>query len=172
MGLDRRRMTSSYFPLRDAIDRLFENSVIAPQGFTEQFGFPTAKVRATDDDVVVEMAVPGAKPDDINVSVTGDTVSISGEVKREQHEQKGQTYLDELFQGQFQRSFTLPFPVNADNASATFENGMLKLTLPKSEVVKPRKIQVSRQSTIEGQSQQQEGQVQRETVPVESGHPT
>lgn len=168
MALDRRRMTPSYFPLRDAIDRLFESSFIAPQGFTGQIGFPTANVHATDHDVVVEMAVPGATPDDINVSVMGDTVNISGEVKREQHEQKGQTYIDELYRGQFQRSFTLPFPVDADKANATFENGILTLTLPKSEAVKPRRIQVSQQRPLEGQARQTEGRVQKETVPVKS----
>ena len=168
MALERRRMTPSYFPLRDAIDRLFESSFIAPQGFTGQMDFPTANVHATDDDVVVEMAVPGAKPDDINVSVTGDTVNISGEVKRERHEQKGQTYIDEMYHGQFQRSFTLPFPVDADKANATCENGILQLTLPKSEAVKPRRIQVSQQRTLEGQARQTEGKAQKETVPVKS----
>lgn len=168
MAMDRRRMTPSYFPLRDAIDHLFESSFIAPQSFTGQMGVPTATVRATDDDVLVEMAVPGAKPDDISISVSGETVHVSGEVKREQHEEKGQTYIDEMYHGQFQRSFTLPFPVDSAQANATFENGILKLTLPKSEAVKPRRIQVSQQSSqgaIQGQTQQQSG-VEKETVPV------
>jgi HSP20 family molecular chaperone IbpA len=52
-------MMSSYFPLRDAMEQLFASSFNAPQGFTEQMGFPTATVHATDDDVVVELAVPG-----------------------------------------------------------------------------------------------------------------
>jgi HSP20 family protein len=168
MAMERRRMMSSYFPLRDAMERLFESSFIAPQGFTGQMGFPTANVHVTDVDVVVELAVPGATPDDINVSVTGETVSISGEVKREQHEQKGQTYIDEMYRGHFQRSFTLPFPVDTDKANATFENGILKLTLPKSEAVKPRRIQVSQQRTLEGQAPKSEGKVQKETVPVKS----
>lgn len=162
-------MSGSYFPLRDAIDRLFESSVVAPPGFSGNFGFPTANVLADDEDIVIEMAIPGAKPDDINISVTGDTVSVSGEIKRTQHEHKrAQTYIDENFHGQFQRSFQLPFPVDADMANATFENGMLALTLPKSEAVKPRKIQVNRQGTIEGESRQAGAGVQKETIPVQS----
>lgn len=167
MSIDRRRVGTSYFPLRDAIDRLFESSFIAPSGFTGQLTFPTANVRATDDDVIVELAVPGAKPDDINISVMGDTVSISGETKRERHEEKGRAYLEEIYHGQFQRSFGLPFPVNADAARATFENGILKLTLPKSEAVKPRKIQVNQGQIVEGQARQRnQGDIQKETIPV------
>jgi HSP20 family protein len=167
MSIDRRRQSPNYFPLRDAIDRLFESSFIAPQGFSGEMGMPSASVRTTDDDVVVELAVPGAKPDDIHISVTGETVSITGEIKREQHDQRGQTYIDEMYQGQFQRSFTLPFPVDADKANAGFENGILKLTLPKSEAAKPRRIQVNQQSAIRGSSgQQTQSDVQKETVPV------
>src|SRR5690349_4093860 len=88
----------------------------SPPGLTGPMGFPTATVHATDEDVVIELAIPGATPDDFTISVAGETVSIIGEVKREQHEQKGQTYIDELYRGQFQRSFTLPFPVNAEQA--------------------------------------------------------
>lgn len=170
MALERRRTTGSYLPLRDAIDRLFEGSFIAPQMFGGQTGFPAANVHMTDDDLVIEMAVPGVNPDDINISVTGDTVTISGEVKREKRDQKGQTYIEEITEGTFQRSFVLPFPVNADKANATFENGMLKLTLPKSEAAKPRKIQVTPQRALQGQDgKQKEGKVEKETVAASSG---
>jgi HSP20 family protein len=170
MALERRRILSSYFPLRDAMERLFESSFIVPQGLTGQMEFPTATVHATDNHVVVKLAVPGVMPDDLAISVTGESVSIRGEVKREQHEQKAQTYIDELYQGRFQRSFTLPFPVDADKATATVENGMLTLTLPKSEAVKPKRIPVSERRPLEGQAQQTEGQAQQETVPYHLGH--
>ena len=167
MSIDRRRQSPNYFPLRDAIDRLFESSFIAPQGFGGEIGAPSASVRTTEDDVVVELAVPGAKPEDIHISVTGETVSISGEVKREQHDQRGQMYIYEMYQGCFQRSFTLPFPVDADKANADFEHGILKLTLPKSEAAKPRRIQVNKQSSTQGSGgQQTQGDVQKEAVPV------
>jgi HSP20 family protein len=170
MALDRRRMMGNYLPLRDAIDRLFEGSVISPQMVGGQAGFPAANVHVTDDDVIVEMAVPGVNPEDINISVSGDTVTVSGEARRERHDKdkKGQTYVEEIWEGSFQRSFVLPFPVDADKANATFENGMLKLTLPKSEAAKPRKIQLTQQRGRQGQQQgqaQQQGQGQQSQQP-------
>ena len=173
MAIERRRMTGSYLPLREAMDRLFEGSFISPQLFSGQGTFPAANLHITDDDVIIEMAVPGVNPDDINISVTGDTVTLSGEVKREKHDQKGKTYVEEIMEGHFQRSFVLPFPVNVDKAQATFDNGILKLTLPKSESAKPRKIQVSRPRTLGGQTQREaRGEVQKETVPAKSGKST
>lgn len=140
-------------PLRDAFDQLFETSFIMPGGLTAQGGFPPVDMQVTEDDVVVKMAVPGATPDDINISVTGDTVVVSGEVRREQREQKAQTHFEEIWYGSFQRAFALPVQVDANKAGASFENGMLTLTLPKAEATKPRKIQVkTQQQTIQGES--------------------
>jgi HSP20 family protein len=173
MAIERRRMIGSYLPLREAMDRLFEGSFISPQLFSGQGTFPAANLHVTDEDVIIEMAIPGLNPDDVNISVTGDTVTLSGEVKREKHDQKGKTYVEEIMEGHFQRSFVLPFPVNADRANAMFENGILKLTLPKSESAKPRKIQVSRPRTLGGQTEREtQGEVQKETVPAKSGKST
>jgi HSP20 family protein len=124
-----------------------------------QSGFPPVNFHVTADDAIVEMAIPGVKPDEINIAVTGDTLTVSGEVKRQRQSEAGQPYFQEIYEGQFQRSFTLPFPVDSDKASASVENGMLTLTLPKAESIKPRKIQVSQGS---GQPT-----VQRETVSVQ-----
>jgi HSP20 family protein len=169
MAMERRRVTGNYLPLREAIDRLFTGSFISPQMLTEQATFPAANLHTTDDEVILEMAIPGVNPDDINISVSGDIVSVTGESKLERHDQKGHTYVEEIMQGRFQRSFALPFPVDAGKANATFDNGMLKLTLPKSEAAKPRKIQVTHKATLKGQTKQQtEAQVQKETVPASS----
>lgn len=153
MAMDRRR--GGYMPLRDAIDQLFETSFITPSGMTAQAGYPPVDMHVTEDDVVVKMAVPGATPDDINISVTGDTVVVSGEVTREQRDQKTQSHFEEIWYGAFQRAFALPVQVDANKADATFEHGILTLTLPKAEATKPRKIQVkaqSQQQTIQGES--------------------
>jgi len=163
MAIDRQRMSGGYLPLRDAIDRLFEGSFITPQLLPGQASFPSSNLHVTEDEVVLESAVPGASPENIDISVTGNTVTVSGEIKREQRTQRGQAYVEELFRGQFQRSFRLPVEVDADKADATFENGVLKLTLPKAESVKPRKIQVGGQR---GGKAQTRGDAQQETVPV------
>jgi HSP20 family protein len=162
MGIDRRYFTGTYLPLRDAIDRLMEGSVIAPGTFGSG-GFPPTDIFVTDDSVIVEMSLPGVNPDDLNISVTGDTVAISGEVKHEHEGQKGQAVLSEIWRGKFQRSFTVPVEVDAAKAEASYENGLLILTLPKSEATKPRKIQVKGGSS--GQSIS--GGTQKETVPIQ-----
>jgi HSP20 family protein len=170
MSIDRRQ-TGNYLPLRDAMERLFAGSFIAPQSF--EGGFPATDVSMTEDEVVVCMAVPGARPDDINVSVTGDTITISGDIKHS-HKSGGkgsQTFINEVWSGQFHRSFTLPIAVDADKAEATFENGILTVTIPKSAATRPRKIQVKhQQQTLEGQTGQSSGQssVQKEEIPVQS----
>lgn len=191
MALDRRYMGGN-LPLRDAIDRLFEGSFISPQSLSAG-GFPVADLYVTDEDVVVEMAIPGANSNDIHVSVTGDTVSVAGEVKHQRHNQQGQQpYLEEMWRGKFQRVFTLPIQVDASKAQANFQDGILTLTLPKSEATKPRKIQVQQNQTISGTSSQGQtsgssqgqgqtsgtsssqsqssGSSQKETVPVSSGN--
>lgn len=167
MAIDRTRRTGGYLPLRDAMNQLFEGSFIQPGFWQSQGTFPPVDLFVTDDDVIIDMAVPGANPDDINISVTGDTVTLSGEIKHEHGGHKGQTYLDEIWNGKFQRAFTLPIQVDADKAEASFTNGILELRLPKSEATRPRKIQVKPgQQTIQGQTARG---VQTETVPVQSG---
>jgi HSP20 family protein len=164
------RRQSGYVPLRDAIDQLFEGSFITPHVFGGGGGFPPADLYITDDNVEVDMAVPGANPDDINISVTGDTVTVSGEVRRHREGQGGQAYFQEVWSGKFQRSFTLPIQVDANKAEATFEHGILTLTLPKSEATKPRKIQVRAQGTIQGEASgapQSGGSSQTQNIPVE-----
>lgn len=175
MSIDRGR-SSGYLPLRDAIDRLFAGSVIMPDYLgagsgTE--GWPPTNLHITEDNVVITMAIPGASPDHINVSVTGDSVTVSGEVpdpsapSREGEGKRGQTYFDEIWHGKFQRSFTLPIQVDANQAAANYEHGLLTLTLPKSEATKPRKIQVrAQQQTIQGESQQVQSD-KPEHVPVQ-----
>lgn len=170
MSIDRRRGSGGYMPLRDAMNALFEGSFITPQSLGGQEGFPPVDMHLTEDDVILEMAAPGVNPGDVSISVTGDTVTISGEVRRQQQEQKSQTLIEEVWRGRFQRSFRLPIQVDANKAEAGFENGILTVTLPKSEATKPRKIQVKQQQTLDQDSSRESGgNVQSETVPIQSG---
>jgi HSP20 family protein len=147
--MEGRRVSGGYMPLRDAIDQLFAESVITPS----RGGFPPADVYVTDDDVVLELAAPGVDPNDINISVTGDTVTVSGELRHQHESQKGRALLTEIARGQFQRTFPLPIEVDANKAEATYDGGILTLTLPKSEATRPRRIQVKPgQQTIQGQN--------------------
>lgn len=131
--------------LREAMDRLFEESFVRPQGrWLAPVGVETLAVDMyeTDDAIVVRAVVPGVKPEDLDVSVTGDTLTIKGETRAEE-EVKEENYIRrERRYGSFCRSLLVPIPVVADKAEAEFENGVLTLTLPKAEEVKPKAIKV------------------------------
>lgn len=102
-------------------------------------------VYATEDDVVIVAAVPGMRPDDLDLSIQRNTITLSGTVRdvAQSEDTKGATwYVHELTSGTYRRSLTLPFPVDAENAEATFEHGILRVVLPKAEESKPRKIAI------------------------------
>jgi HSP20 family protein len=99
-------------------------------------------VYETKDDVVVKAALPGLKPEQVDISITGSTLSIRGESK-EENEVKEENYVrKERHFGSFSRTVTLPDGLKSDKADATFENGMLTLRIPKSEERKPKTIKV------------------------------
>jgi HSP20 family protein len=100
---------------------------------------------ATNDHAVVLAAMPGIHPDDANVSVDKDTLTITGSVsgERKQQDEKGDPvawYLSEIPRGSFERRITLPFPIDEERVEAQFSNGMLRIVLPKLEASKPRKV--------------------------------
>ncbi|MFW6082612.1 MAG: Hsp20/alpha crystallin family protein [Chloroflexota bacterium] len=131
--------------LREAMDRLFEESVVRPGGgeLAPRAGVALAvDMYETDESVVVKTAIPGVDPDDIDISITGDTLSIKGETKVEEAVEEEDYVCRERRYGAFARSLTLPVPVEADEADAEFEDGILTLTLPKAEEVKPKAIEV------------------------------
>ena len=131
--------------LRDAMDRLFDDAFTRPWGQTDggrSMGLPAVDMYQTDDDVVVKMAVPGIQPEDVQISVTGDTLSIKGELKEKDDNKEKAYHLREQRWGSFERTLALPTDVKADKASADFENGVLTITLPKAEEVKPKTITV------------------------------
>ena len=133
--------------LRDAMGRLFEESFIRPNVWSWPFdgntmSLPVDVIEAKDH-IEVKASVPGFKPEDIEVSVIGDTVTIKGEVKAEEKHEEANYLRQERRFGTFQRSLTLPTTVAADKAKAEFENGVLTLTLPKTEEAKPKTIKVA-----------------------------
>jgi HSP20 family protein len=136
---------SDLMSLRDAMDRLFEESVVRPRaGWLAPLGAENLAVDMyeTDEEVVVKTAVPGVKSEDIGVSITGDVLTIKGETEAEEKVEKANYIRQERRYGAFSRSLTLPSTVVADKATAEFENGVLILTLPKAEEVKPKTIKI------------------------------
>ena len=142
--------------LRRQMDRLFDESF--PLRFWGGNGgdsggttyFPI-DVMESGDNVVVEASLPGVKPEDIDISVTGQTLTLRGESKQE-HEHKAENfYRHERTHGQFIRQIALPTEVDANKAEAQYENGLLCLTLPKAESMKPKTIKVQAKPMLEGQ---------------------
>jgi HSP20 family protein len=133
--------------LREAMDRLFEESFLRPGFFgngESGAAMLPMDIYETENEVVVKAAVPGVKPEDIEVTVTGDLLTIKGEFKSESEEkdEKRNWHRQERRFGSFSRQVTLPAGVNTDACQADFENGVLKLTLPKAEEAKVKRVQI------------------------------
>ncbi len=131
--------------LREAMDRLFEESFVRPRaGWPVRFAPGTLAVDMyeTDEDVVVKTAMAGVKPEEVEITITGDTLTIKGETKTEEEIEQDCYICQERRYGAFSRSLLLPTSVVAEKAEAEFENGILTLTLPKAEEVKPKSIKV------------------------------
>lgn len=132
--------------LRDMMDRLFEDAFVTSRGIIPFSGADLAvDMYETKDDVVVKTALPGVKPEDVDITITGDTLTIRGETKEEseENENEQQNYLRrERRYGEFTRTITLPSGLQTDKAEASFDNGMLTLKIPKSEQAKPKSIKV------------------------------
>lgn len=108
------------------------------EGFT-----PPVEVTVDENAWHVKMALPGMDPKDVKVQVTDNMLTVTGEHEMEKKEDKGTTRTEFRY-GHFERVFTLPKTVNVEAATAEFDNGMLALTLPMLEEVKPRTIEVTR----------------------------
>lgn len=144
---------NSLATMRHAMDRLVSEA-FSPS----QFGtiWPTGVVDrersllpidayATDDEVVILAAAPGISADDIEISIEKNTLTISGtvpSVAKSDHAKGATWYLHELPSGIFRRALTLPIEVDASKAEATFDQGVLRLSLPKAEAARPRQIRV------------------------------
>jgi len=136
--------------LRSAMDRLFNESFIpgAMRASWSGDGVQTAlplDVYATENEVVVLAAVPGINPEDMRITIDKNTLTLAGQIANvaDAEDVKGASwYLHELPYGAFERTLTLPMALDASRAEATFENGMLRLALPKAESEKPKQIKV------------------------------
>ncbi|MBN1431060.1 MAG: Hsp20/alpha crystallin family protein [Anaerolineae bacterium] len=129
--------------LRDAMDRLISDSFVRPfWPFDSSVGAFSLDMYETNDAVVVKAAIPGIKSEDINITISGELLTIQGETRQEEETKESTYYIREQQYGTFSRTLNLPTAVVADKAEAEFENGILKLTLPKAEEVKPKVISV------------------------------
>jgi HSP20 family protein len=132
--------------LRDAMDRLFDDAFTRPFSPIRNGGATWSSLPIdmyqTNDDVVVKAVVPGFRPEQVQINVTGDVLTIRGETGQEEETKEKSWHIREHRFGSFERSVALPVNVVSDKATAEFENGVLTITLPKAEEVKPKTITI------------------------------
>jgi len=137
--------------LRDAMDRLFEDSFVKPWTVTRNAGVYSVPldIYQTDKDVIVKASIPGYKPEEVNITVSGDTLTIKGEHKEEKETKEAEYMLKERQYGVFSRTVSIPVNIQSDKAEASFDDGVLTLQLPKSEEIRPRQIKIKSKPQIE-----------------------
>jgi HSP20 family protein len=145
MRIERWQPFSEMVSLRDAMNSLLQESFVQPNDERSERGAATytlpLDVTEAEDDFVIRASLPGIKPEDVQTTLLGDTLTIRGESQVE--EENGHDWLlRERRSGAFQRSVRMGTPIDADRASARFEDGVLTLTLPKSEQARPKPIKV------------------------------
>jgi HSP20 family protein len=148
MAIDRWAPMREFMTLRQAMDRLFDDSFVSP----ERVGVGQAEraviklpidAYSTDNDLVIVAPIPGADPDKVEITIEGDTLTIRGEIPAPL---ENVNYIfQERAYGPFSRTLTLNVPVQSEKAEASFENGLLMLSVPKAEAVKPKSIKVKTQ---------------------------
>lgn len=103
---------------------------------------PAVDIEETDGEYRIHAEMPGMRREDVKVSLLDNVLTLSGEKRAEAEEKERRVHRTERVYGSFQRSFTLPEPIQADKVTASFKDGVLTVTVPKSEEAKPRQIEV------------------------------
>jgi HSP20 family protein len=133
------------FTLRRAVDRLFDDDVFHPRTWrTVSLGAePALDITTTPDELLVKASLPGWRPEDVELTLTGTTLTISGEMREEARRDDESWILNEIRRASFSRTLELPEGLVGDRASATYELGILTLRIPKAEEVKPKQIRIT-----------------------------
>lgn len=118
---------------------MMEENISSPDNSEGQL---TIDVYQTENDIVIKSTIAGVKPEDLDVSINSDMVTIRGERKNEENVPEENYYYQECYWGQFSRSVILPVDVLADKAEASMKNGIFTLRLPKADTTRTKKIQV------------------------------
>jgi HSP20 family protein len=144
MSIIRYNPMRDFVSLREVMDRLLEDSVIRPTMLPvdgRQLGF-AADLKETPEAFVLTATLPGVKADQLDINATSESVIVRAETKEETEQKEEHWLLRERRHGTFERTFTLPTQIDPNKVEATFEDGVLTLTLPKSEAVRPKQIKV------------------------------
>lgn len=127
--------------LQKEMNRLFDESIGTPSLRVQTY--PRLNIWADEDSAVVTAEIPGISPEDIEINLTGDTLTVKGERKMPELPKNVKYHRQERSFGQFSRNLQLPFNIDPDQVQANFKNGVLRIYLPRTEQDKPKKIAVS-----------------------------
>ncbi len=143
--------------LPQAMDRVFEESFVRPSRDLALFGGggqPPIDMYQTPNEVVIKASLPGVKPEDVDINIADDTLTIKGKTNGSE-EVKGEDYLyREHHHGSFVRSIKIPHALQTDKAEATADDGILTITIPRAQEAKPKTIEVKAKKAIEGEKKQ------------------
>ncbi len=140
MHIDRWEPFREMVSLRDAVQNLLAESLTKPEA--EASFVPAVDVHETPEAYEVHVSMPGVRPEDVQVTVHGNMLTLSGESKVEEEKTEGNWIVRERRHGKFDRSLNLACTLDADKAVAKTENGVVKLHLPKAEKERPKQIKV------------------------------
>jgi len=141
--------------IRREMDRFLQTTLSNQEGMQQTWAIPL-NVSETEDAYELEASLPGVKPEDVEITLTNNTLTISGATQAEEEKEDKTFHMRERRYGSFVRSLTLPSAINPDAVEAHFENGVLRLRVPKAEEAKPKRIQIQgggESRMIEGQAQ-------------------
>ena len=128
--------------LENEIDRIFKELLPAEAKGELVSWSPRTDIYEKDNNIVIEAEIPGAKKEDIEVKIKDNAVVIKGEVKKEEEKKEENYYKKERFYGKFERVVPLPADVKVEEAKAEYQDGILKLTIPKAVEEKEVKIEI------------------------------
>ncbi|MGQ9645184.1 MAG: Hsp20/alpha crystallin family protein [Thermodesulfobacteriota bacterium] len=129
--------------MRKEMDRLWDSFFErGPRTWETGEWSPSLDVAETKNDLIIKAEVPGVDPKDIDISLSDGVLTIKGEKKQEREEREGDYHITERSFGSYMRAIELPTEVQSDKVEASYKNGVLKITLPKSEEAKKRQIRI------------------------------
>jgi len=146
MSIVRWRPFRDLVSIQDEMNRLFDDFFgrpLARTEWTEGVWSPTVDISEDKDNVIIRAEMPGTKKEDVNISIQDNVLTLKGEKKQEKEEKDKNYHRVERSYGSFCRSFQLPTSVKTDKIKANYRDGVLNITLPKTEEVKPKQIPIS-----------------------------
>lgn len=137
------RLFEGLFPRGWMLPYSWERPLLAELGLSAEMRLPRVDVIDREAEILVRAEAPGVKKDELEVAITGNTVTIKGQTSHEEKEEKGEYYRCEISRGAFSRTVSLPAKVDAEKAAAEFKDGVLEIRLPKLEHARRRVLKVA-----------------------------